>query len=122
MNTFAQWLHQHSFIVVVCFLLVGSYFLITWFRRWTRRTFVIWLGCLVFSVVVVLSLRTPAVTVSELVSDSAVDNSIAKSNMMNTAASANRPLDFSSIQDIERYLGSGGKPTLVEFYSDFGFG
>lgn len=122
MDTFAQWLHQHSFLVVLCALLVGSFFLITWFQRWTKRTFIAWLSCLVLSVVVVLGLRTPAATVSEVVGESVAANSLAKSNMVNSAVPTDKSLEFSSTAEIESYLANSDKPTLVEFYSDLGIG
>ena len=38
----------------------------------------------------------------------------------NTLPTMSMEVDFNSISEIEKYLQNGEKPTLVEFYSDFG--
>lgn len=121
MDTFSQWIHQHSFLLLICALLLGGLILLSWFRLWTRRSLMIWGGAAVLSVVLLLGLRTPGATVSETVSEPATNNTVSKTkNVENSAVSTE--LDFTSTADIEAYLQNGEKPTLVEFYSDFGIG
>ena len=118
----SQWIHQHSFLLLVCALLLAGLVIISWFRLWTRRTLMIWGGAAVLAAVMLLGLRTPPATVSEVLDKPAADDALDKTSVMNSVVSTDRLLDFSSVEDIEVYLRAGEKPTLVEFYSDFGIG
>jgi phosphoglycerol transferase MdoB-like AlkP superfamily enzyme len=122
MGTLSQWIHQHDFLLLVCALLLGSLFVLSWFRLWTKRTLIVWSGLAALAVVVLLGLRTPAATVSEVSGEPATANASTKTNTTNSAVATERELTFSSMEAIEAYLQRGEKPTLVEFYSDFGIG
>ncbi len=117
MNTFAQWLHQHDFVILLTVIFAGSLILLSWLRLWTKKRILVWSAFLGLAVVFVLSLRTPAATVSEM--ETAVSpNSLATTNNINQPNALE--IEFDSITAIEAYLQGSEKPTLVEFYSDFG--
>jgi hypothetical protein len=118
----SQWIHQHSFLLLVCALLLAGLIIISWFRLWTRRTLMIWGSAAVLAAVLLLGLRTPPATVSEVLNEPIADDALDKTSVMNSAAPTDRSLDFSSAEAIGAYLQEGKKPTLVEFYSDFGIG
>jgi hypothetical protein len=120
MNTLSQWIHQHDFLILVCALLFASLFLLLRFRLWTGRTLIIWSSLLILAVVMLLGLRTPPATVSEALVEPVVANALTTTNTTTSASLTDALLIFSSIDEIEAYLQSGEKPTLVEFYSDFG--
>lgn len=122
MDTFSQWIHQHSFLLLICALLLAGLIVISWFRLWTRRSLMVWGSAAVLAVIMLLGLRTPPATVSEVLDEPIADNAWDKTSVVNSAVPTNRSLDFSSAEDIEAYLQEGKKPTLVEFYSDFGIG
>lgn len=82
----------------------------------------VWGSAAVLAVIMLLGLRTPPATVSEVLDEPIADNAWDKTSVVNSAVPTNRSLDFSSAEDIEAYLQEGKKPTLVEFYSDFGIG
>ena len=82
----------------------------------------IWGGAAVLAAVLLLGLRTPPATVSEVLNEPIADDALDKTSVMNSAAPTDRSLDFSSAGAIGAYLQEGKKPTLVEFYSDFGIG
>jgi hypothetical protein len=123
MYTLSQWLHQHDFLLLVILLLAGSLFVLLWFRLWTRRTAVVWGGFLVLAVAVLVGLRTSAAIESEILAGPEfvnVSNKNVAANSVNTTEE--RFPNFFSTEDITTYLQNRDKPTLVEFYSDFGMG
>lgn len=120
MNTLSQWIHQHDFLLLVCALLLSSFILLSWFRLWTRRTLIIWSGLLILGVSILLGLRTPPATASEVLGEPGVASALTTTKTKAFAASPETVLSFSSTEEIEAYLHNGAKPTLVEFYSDFG--
>lgn len=72
------------------------------------------------AVIILLGLRSPSATVSEILGEPQVANALATTKTKAPAAASNRVLSFFSAAEIEAYLHNGEKPTLVEFYSDFG--
>jgi len=115
MNTLSQWLQQHDFLVFVSVTLAGSAILISMLRRWTRRALAVWMGLLLLAVASVIALRTPSASVS-VASESEPRDDLAPS------APAYEELSLASEEAIQNFIQSGGKPTLVEIYSDFGLG
>lgn len=121
MNTFAQWIHQHDFMILLGAILLGSSILLSWFRLWTKKRVLVWGTSLGLAVVFLFSLRTPAATVSMPTETAVLSNTstIAKVSEQ-TNALENGVIELNSIEEIEQYLQNGAKPTLIEFYSDFG--
>ncbi|MFK7800503.1 MAG: hypothetical protein AB8G95_02620 [Anaerolineae bacterium] len=80
----------------------------------TRIT--VWLGFLAISAAFLFWLQSPSASISQTY----IQNPIGESGP-SSIAKTQVSLEFMSIEEIEIYLNSTGKPTLVEFYSDFGF-
>ena len=114
MNTLSQWLHQHDILIVIGAVLFSSALLLWWQKSWPRHKWLVW-GCVVLlSVVPIWLLRTPSVSIAETPTNTNV------ANIYSTSASTVEHLVGGSIAEIEAFLQSSDKPTLVEIYSDYG--
>lgn len=111
MHTFSQWLHQHSFLLMLGAVFAALGLWLGWRRRWAGR---LALGgaWLVVMGALWVGLRTPAATVAEhrarsLATPVAVGPAYAE-------------LALDSVAAIQATIAGSGKPTLVEVYSDYG--
>jgi hypothetical protein len=95
-------------------------------RRARRRWWLAWGGLAVVLVAGFFSLRTPAATVTEFqpvpspVVEEAGTETVSAEAFAALVKVGETP-QFTSAEEVRRFLtSSGGKPTLVDFYTDFG--
>ena len=119
-----QFLNQYSFLFLMALILVGGTLYLRW-RQASRQWWGVWGVFALANVGVVALLPTPAATLSgrEL---APLASQAAESSPINDAVPeeiiANLPHYPQSVAEIEAMLAADERPTLVEFYSDFGLG
>lgn len=124
MNTPAvQFLNQYSWLLVCAALLVGSALYLR-LRQASRRWWGVWGLFALANAGMLMLLPTPAARLSEYqpaVWHEGGRYPININDRVTTGYTFNRSLQFSSVAEIEAaLLSTKGRPTLVEFYSDFG--
>ncbi|MCB0035851.1 MAG: hypothetical protein KDE51_17590, partial [Anaerolineales bacterium] len=108
MNSLAQLIHQHDFLILMGALLLGSLLGIAWFRLWSKRVITLWGTFFALTIILLLALRTPSASVSESFTTPQKTNSLAKTNTFEPPNSnINLLIDFESINEIEQYLQDG---------------
>ena len=123
MNTFSQWVHQHN-LLLLCATIVGGTSVLLAFRWRSLRLWLAWLSLVGISLTTLLALRTPAASLSEHreAGDGATVSFAATDHGANVSfwATEYREFDLGSVEAIEKIIATGGKPTLVEVYADYG--
>lgn len=116
MNNLSQLIHQNNIFIVVSLIALGSFVLTTWLKKWTPAKFIVWLSFLTVSAAFLFWLQSPSASISQAYARNSNEESGPSS-----VAKTEKYFEFLSVEEIEDYLSSTNKPTLVEFYSDFGF-
>jgi hypothetical protein len=114
MNSVSQWVHQHDALLLMILVLGVSFALLLAYRRRSVRLWSVWVIAAGLGTSAALAIRTPAASLSEHTVP-ADDTAPAP-----TTASTYEEPTVKSVEDIRSLLAKGGKPTLVEIYSDFG--
>jgi hypothetical protein len=120
-----QLLNRYLLLTLPLLVLAG-WAVVLMVRRARRRWWLAWGGLGVVLVAGFFSLRTPAATVTEFrpapspaVEEAATETPSAESLAALVKVGETPP--FTSAEEIRRFIASsGGKPTLVDFYTDFG--
>jgi hypothetical protein len=115
MHTFSQWAHQHN-LLLLGVSLIAITGLLPVLRRRSLRMWLLWLGFTGLIAAGLFSLRTSNASVTEHAQPAPADSELQQPE---TAVLYTEP-DLKSVEAIEHFLAEGGKPTLVEIYSDFG--
>jgi hypothetical protein len=102
MHSVGQWVHQHDALLVLALALAVSLAMLLRYLRRSARHWVAWGVAAGLGVAAALAARTPAASLS------------------GHAPAAYEELSVASVEDVRALLGRGGKPTLVEVYSDYG--
>jgi hypothetical protein len=119
MNAFNVWVHQHS-VLLAGGALVGLLTLLLVSHRRTLRHWLIWSVAVGTYAAVVFLLRTPAASISEHHEPTVAANS-RPTGLPPVASRVKDEVELASVEAIREMLGTGGKPTLVELYVDYGF-
>lgn len=118
MISISEWVHQHSFLLLVVAVVSGTAVPLL-VRRRSRWLWSAWAGLILAAAGSLIVLRTPAATVSEhLPGESVLSTTGADVGSL----LAYRELSLESEHQIEQVLAAGPKPTLVEVYVDYGIG
>ena len=120
MNSLGQWVHQHNLVVVLTFVLGTALTYIVLFRGRSIRSWVAWSVVAGLGVWAGFALRTPPATLSEYTSSAEAGAFSPDSDPHATRIAYEEP-SIQSVEEIQSLLRRGGKHTLVELYSDFGF-
>ena len=114
--TFGEWVHQHSFLLLLMAVLGGTAIVLLVKRRpyWLWS---VWVGLALTAAGTVFLLRTPAASVSEHLPQPAIEGKKTAS-----LPAYHELVGLDSEEQIEALLAAGPKPTLVEVYVDYGFG
>jgi hypothetical protein len=119
MTWLAEWVHEHSFLLLVI-AVVGYGPVPLLVRRWPPWVWSAWAGLVVFAGAgTVFLLHTPAATVSEHLPEKSAFPMTEDTTGLRLDY---RELDWKSEENIEQLLAAGPKPTLVEVYADYGLG
>src|SRR5262245_2934669 len=118
MNTVGQWVHQHNLLLLCAAAVGGSGLLLLVFRWRSPRLWLLWSGVTASCVAALLSLRTPAASVSEHTDPGPAAAS--PEGMAPAAALSYSEPDLKTVEAIDGLIAAGAKPTLVEVYSDWG--
>jgi hypothetical protein len=114
MTQVLQWLNGYALIWIPALLAVGCAGLLI-YRRSRFRWWALWTAGVAGAVSGLLLLQTAGGTVVAAIPTNDFDSS--------GSILIREPLEWDSVASIENaVLDSNGKPTLVEFYTDFGFG
>lgn len=108
----SQWIHQNNILLSVTLFFLVTFVWMTLFKRWNRLQLLTWLGLLGVSAVALFALRTSPASVTGVIGP-------AQEDADQPAETVN--LEFHTVDEITAYLSNSDRPTLVEFYSDFGF-
>ena len=123
MSSIGQFINQYSLVWLYLLLLAMTAVFLHNRRTWHRwRLF--WGWGLFAIVALFFSLRTPQATLSQFQPKSS-STELASPNSLNHSISVptQDALSFETVDEIEAAIHSNdGRPTLVEFYSDFGIG
>ena len=123
MNTFSQWVHQHNLLLLCAAVVAGTGVLLA-FRWRSLRLWLAWLSLAGISLATLLTLRTPAASLTEHRPAADVESvpfaAADHESIVSSGATEYSQPDLESVAAIEKMLASGGKPTLVEVYADYG--
>jgi hypothetical protein len=113
MSVVLQLANQYFLIWIPSLVFTGA--AITMFlRKVSRPWWIAWAAGLAAVSAVMFTLRTPAATLLHRGQPG---------QNQRTVAAAQEPVDLSSVEGIEKALiTADGRPTLVEFYTDYGLG
>lgn len=99
------WIQQHNILLLLSFIVLLTGLLIARFRRQSRHWWGAWGGLVIALALTLFMLRTAPITISE-----------------HSQAGAEYLEPYpTSVAQIKSLLAEGAKPTLVEFYVDYGF-
>ena len=112
--TFGEWVHQHSFLLLLMAVLGGTA-LVLLVKRRSYWLWSVWFGLALAATGTVFLLRTPAASVSEHLSQPAI-----KGNETAFLPAYHELVGLGSEEQIGALLAAGPKPTLVEVYVDYG--
>jgi hypothetical protein len=119
-----QFLNQYSFLFLMALILIGGTLFLRR-KQASRRWWGVWGAFALANVGVVAMLPTAAARLSGR-EVAPLASQAAGSSPINDAVPeefiANLPSYPESVADIEAMLATAERPTLVEFYSDFGLG
>lgn len=117
MFTTSQWVHQHDALLAVSVALGFGLAALVRFRPRSVRVWALWAVAVGLGVIGSVAVRTPAASLSEhaVWGDEHAPDPDAPRRM------AYQELQLGTVDDVRAMLRQGGKPTLVEVYSDWGF-
>jgi hypothetical protein len=119
MNTFSQWVHQHD-LLLLCGAVLTVIALLLGYLRLRLRWWLGWFGGVALVCVAAVALRTPAASVYDHEDRPVTSDLLADVEEATSLPAIYSEPDFTSVEAIEKTLAESGKPTLVEFYTDYG--
>jgi hypothetical protein len=123
MASVLQFINQYSLVWLYLLLLIMTAAFLHKRRTW-RRWPLFWGWGFLSTGALIFALRTPQATLSQFQPKSS-STELASPNSLNDSISApiQDTLSFETMDEIEAaIISNDGRPTLVEFYSDFGIG
>jgi hypothetical protein len=122
MQEYFQLVRQHNIPIFVLATIAVTAFVLRRIRP-SRPWWLLWVGYSAFACGLLLTLRTPAATLTFHDGVPTQGSPSADEPMPNAIDSTMQLVlpTLTTVEDIKGFLGSGDRPTLVEVYSDFGF-
>ena len=105
MTFWMQWFQQHNVLLLLCLIVILAGIFVLIFRRQSLAWWGAWCGLVVTVVVTLFLLRTAPISINAYLGQ---DETYVEPNLNSVAA-------------IKSLIANGDKPTLVEFYVDYGF-
>ena len=123
MSEYLQLFRQNNILIALVFLVVGGAAFL-WYRRLGSKWWKLWACYSLVAAGLLVSLHTPAATLTDHFTPrgSAEGNSSVGPLADKSAPGSWQPREFEpkTVEEIQDLLRTGGKPTLVEVYSDYG--